>query len=368
MLGGEDEILAHISFCLSSNSIFRAASSLGSLSSRQAPTPPSSTSSPSSNLLPLLRLLNGNTQQQSNAATTQPQPVQASQAPTASSAPSASNLMTQAILELLSQSNTSNTPRRQQQSAPVVAATQPPPPQQSPPSQQADQNQLIASLFKVLSTPTQTPGQVGSQPSSMASPPQPPVPSAPQSREQSPPPPPTQAPFAQTDVARALLQLLSSQSQNRGPATVSDYSASTRSLSSSDDWSAGSASRSNGSNSVARPPAEVLGPHDVLLGRGSGISNHIGNIKFRKLVEKHKSRYVAASRVDKPKVAGELVAIWRKLDPPGRFLARCESNHTNPWVDVGDHRARQKTSQCLRERERGPQKEHERKRKRLASL
>ena len=52
--------------------------------------------------------------------------------------------------------------------------------------------------------------------------------------------------------------------------------------------------------------ADMPGPNDVLLGRGSGISNHIGNIKFRRLVEKHKPRYTAASRVDKVSLAGAI--------------------------------------------------------------
>lgn len=114
---------------------------------------------------------------------------------------------------------------------------------------------------------------------------------------------------------------------------------------------------------------EYPGPNDVMLGRGSGTSNHIGNISFRLLVNKHKPRYVAASRVDKPKVAGEVVDLWRKLTPPGRFLMRCDDDQGDMslWSDVGDRRARQKTSQCLREKDR-PKKEHERKRKRIAEL
>ena len=100
------------------------------------------------------------------------------------------------------------------------------------------------------------------------------------------------------------------------------------------------------------------GPHDVLLGRGLGTYTHVGNVNFRKLVNQHKLRYVACCKVDKPKIARELVAYWRKLDPPGRFLDRNEpqkkGDSSNPadseWHEIGDKKAQEKASQCLRER------------------
>ena len=107
-------------------------------------------------------------------------------------------------------------------------------------------------------------------------------------------------------------------------------------------------------NHITKP-----GAHDVLLGRGGGTNNHSGNIKFRKLVNEHKMRYLACSKVEKPKVAREVVAIWRKLEPPGRFLARKDDTKRGPgsvkstdniWYEVGDKKAREKASQCLRER------------------
>jgi hypothetical protein len=107
-------------------------------------------------------------------------------------------------------------------------------------------------------------------------------------------------------------------------------------------------------NIVSKP-----GKHDVLLGRGGGTNNHSGNITFRKLVAEHKVRYLAASKVDKPKVAREVVAIWQKLNPPGRFLARPDDSKSglgptcegeNYWFEVDEKKAREKASQCLRER------------------
>ena len=57
-----------------------------------------------------------------------------------------------------------------------------------------------------------------------------------------------------------------------------------------------------------------------------------------------------------PKVADEIVLIWRNLIPPGRFLDRADEKElgedeeytSGRWVEVGDTRAKTKTCQCLR--------------------
>ena len=104
------------------------------------------------------------------------------------------------------------------------------------------------------------------------------------------------------------------------------------------------------------------GGNDILCGRGGGTNAHPGNIKFRKLVAAHKLRYLAASKSDKPSVAREVVKEWRTMNPPGRFLAKTDPKSLPPspddgstnkpvvWHDVGDKKAREKASQCLRER------------------
>jgi len=117
------------------------------------------------------------------------------------------------------------------------------------------------------------------------------------------------------------------------------------------------------------PHTNILEPgeNDILYGRGGGNNVHPGNIKFRKLVAAHKLRYLAASKSEKPTVSRDVVLAWRAMDPPGRFLARkrrdngdgndCNSSSANSthderyyYYDVGDKKAREKTSQCLRER------------------
>jgi serine/threonine protein kinase len=93
------------------------------------------------------------------------------------------------------------------------------------------------------------------------------------------------------------------------------------------------------------------GPHDVLLGRGNDTNNHSGNRAFRALVSDHKMRYAACGKNEKPKVAREVVDIWKNLHPPGRFLARKDDDSDQlVWVEVPAKKAREKASQCLRER------------------
>jgi hypothetical protein len=169
----------------------------------------------------------------------------------------------------------------------------------------------------------------------------------------------------------------------------------------------------NNNNSATKVyPAEwdhvtEVGDHDCLLGRGGGANKHSGNIKFRQLIKEYKFRYIEVPKIQKPKVAEEVVQVWRNMNPPGRFLARkneqtesstrdnsksssnetanknnqkndeknkngdaknkkdkddrlgalrlsLSDNHDDDdeevWYDVGDKRARAKASMALRER------------------
>lgn len=85
---------------------------------------------------------------------------------------------------------------------------------------------------------------------------------------------------------------------------------------------------------------------DVLCGRGGSINSHPGNEKFRTLVEKRKRVYLTARfKREKRLIASSIVNEIRASK--GRFLSR--DAKTGLWKDIGDEKARDKTSQALRE-------------------
>ena len=97
------------------------------------------------------------------------------------------------------------------------------------------------------------------------------------------------------------------------------------------------------------PIKDIRTPHanDVLSGRGGGTNNHPGNEKFRELVHSKKVLYVNSSKREKALVSCAIVDFIRNQSPPGRFLQRDEKSGL--WYDIGDQKAREKTSQALRE-------------------
>jgi len=113
---------------------------------------------------------------------------------------------------------------------------------------------------------------------------------------------------------------------------------------------AGAASTDNEISYKNWPMAGIKEPsiNDVLFGRGGGTNHHEGNKRYRKLVEKRKMDYVNSKRLDKPLVALDIIRGWREQKPPGRFLKL--DDKTGMWEDVGDKKAREKTSQALREK------------------
>jgi hypothetical protein len=87
---------------------------------------------------------------------------------------------------------------------------------------------------------------------------------------------------------------------------------------------------------------------DVLCGRGGSINSHVGNERFRLLVEKRKRVYLTARfKREKRLIASSIVAEIHELIPKGRFLTR--DSKSGSWRDIGDEKARDKTSQALRE-------------------
>jgi hypothetical protein len=84
---------------------------------------------------------------------------------------------------------------------------------------------------------------------------------------------------------------------------------------------------------------------DVLCGRGGETNHHPGNIKYRQLVKCYQPLYIISKRRDKPRIAQKIVLTVRQRG--GRFLKK--DTKSNTWRDVGNTKAREKTSQALRE-------------------
>lgn len=70
------------------------------------------------------------------------------------------------------------------------------------------------------------------------------------------------------------------------------------------------------------------------------------NKQFRKNVDDMKEEYVQSKRARKTAICRELVERWYAMDPPGRFI---EKDSLGLWNEIGEVRARRKTSQLLRE-------------------
>lgn len=91
-----------------------------------------------------------------------------------------------------------------------------------------------------------------------------------------------------------------------------------------------------------------ISQNDVLCGRGGLTNHHPGNVFFRRLVRIKQEAYLKASKREKAGVAKEIVELVRDLSPSGRFLKK-DSKNPGVWVEIGDRKAREKTSQALRE-------------------
>lgn len=95
------------------------------------------------------------------------------------------------------------------------------------------------------------------------------------------------------------------------------------------------------------PPTEMITrvmDCDVLCGRGGETNHHSGNVKYRSLVKRYQPLYIMSKRRDKPLIASKIVRLVRHMG--GRFLRK---DKNNCWRDVGNTKAREKTSQALRE-------------------
>ena len=90
------------------------------------------------------------------------------------------------------------------------------------------------------------------------------------------------------------------------------------------------------------PRIGVPGRFDVLLGRGKKYDLHMGNVRFRHLIEDCREKYESASRNVKTKLSAEIVEIVH--ENCGRFLKQDGVG----WVEVEDETARLKVSHAFR--------------------
>ncbi|CAB9528737.1 Transfer protein [Seminavis robusta] len=114
------------------------------------------------------------------------------------------------------------------------------------------------------------------------------------------------------------------------------------------------AHKNNSKENTMAPPVMTMkvvntpSNSDILMGKGRGIQNHCGNIRFRKLIDQHRPQYDNANnnKAKKTEIAQEVVRIVTQ-DWQGRFL---KEHHKLGWVPVeDDSAARRKVSSCFRD-------------------
>lgn len=98
--------------------------------------------------------------------------------------------------------------------------------------------------------------------------------------------------------------------------------------------------------STSSSPDFVIGPNDVLLGRGGVTNCWSGNKQFRTLVHDHQLKYLGAPKRQKGVIARQIVDLIHSRG--GRFLEDAKGK----WVCAED-KAIEKTKQALREK--GPE-------------
>lgn len=90
------------------------------------------------------------------------------------------------------------------------------------------------------------------------------------------------------------------------------------------------------------------GNYDVICGRGKIPMNHIGNKRFKVVIDNYYERYAKAStKFEKTLVVSEIVDTIRENSGAGGFVKFCEVGG-GYWYEVGDQMAREKVSQALR--------------------
>ena len=86
----------------------------------------------------------------------------------------------------------------------------------------------------------------------------------------------------------------------------------------------------------------VAASADVLLGRGSGYFNHMGNIRYRGLVEERRQIYDRSSKAEKKRLAEEIILIIENNG--GRFLRGDDGS----WIQIDRKSKLQKIGHSFR--------------------
>ena len=109
------------------------------------------------------------------------------------------------------------------------------------------------------------------------------------------------------------------------------------------------ASPSPASTNSSKVAVKELNANDVLLGRGPGLSQFEGNLKFRALVDERKEEYTATTnRKQKRKIAKEIVDLVHSTG--GRFLKQEGGvTYDGVWYEADLDTSMEKTKQALRE-------------------
>lgn len=122
------------------------------------------------------------------------------------------------------------------------------------------------------------------------------------------------------------------------------------------------------------PKIEVvteLGHNDVLLGRGAGSINYVGNVLFREIVKERRDEYLStARRQTKDNIARQIVDVVATRN--GRFLRKVKTkeerqrlgvvDESNAWIVADNDKMLEKIKQSLRDREYNPEDRASRKR------
>jgi hypothetical protein len=110
-----------------------------------------------------------------------------------------------------------------------------------------------------------------------------------------------------------------------------------------------------GDNGLKKEPKMTLLPetfypseHDFVCGRGRKIFMHVGNQRFRQLVESRLQEYSnATTKLEKSGIICEMVVYLRANRPHGGFVKLNAKD--GRWYQLGDFLSREKTSQAFRD-------------------